>query len=73
MRGTDVTPEQIEAARAFLLLTNRSVRPPVDTDRVALSYADYVRMLAWYGAIRYEAGAKGIVALDKPAGTEREG
>lgn len=62
MRGTDCTPEQVEAASQFL--ADRGW--PKDIPLAALSRESIARMIAWYGALRYQAGRDGINSLEKP-------
>jgi hypothetical protein len=58
MRGTDVTTEQVEHARAFWLA--RSLNPAAIVNGVVYaSMDDIARMMAWYGALRFEAGRTG--------------
>jgi hypothetical protein len=60
MKGTDLTPAQLEAAGLFL---NRAakVAKPIDPDeRVSMKWSDMARMLAWYAAIRVRAVTTGV-------------
>lgn len=65
VKGSDLTAEQIEAASDFLSGANwKSGEPTRKTSRV-----DIVKLLAWYAAVRYQAGVHGIGTLDKPGRT----
>ncbi len=65
VKGSDLTAEQIEAASDFLSGANwKTDQPTRETSRV-----DIVRLLAWYAAVRYQAGVHGIGTLEKPART----
>lgn len=57
MKGTDVTGEQIEAARQFIV--GRGGRLASDEQMVALTAGELVRVVAWYGALRFKAGRDG--------------
>jgi len=62
IKGSDLTAEQIEAASNFLSGANwKSDEPTRKTSRV-----DIVKLLAWYAAVRYQAGVHGIGTLEKP-------
>jgi hypothetical protein len=65
MRGTDLTPEQLKAAEKFIMdRSGRAKRP----EMVMNKFDDLVRLVAWYGAIRFVAGRDGIGGtLEKPA------
>lgn len=66
MNGYDCTPEQIESASAFLHargLTADIERLRVEGRPLFMTRADIVRLLAWYGALRY------ISARDHVGGT----
>lgn len=74
MKGTDVTPEQMESANQFVLgcwCENRGPGEPkqiAPEQTISLPFGDLVRLVAWYAAIRYEAGEKGIGTRDIPGG-----
>jgi hypothetical protein len=65
MRGTDLTPEQIESAKQFAVAIS-GIQPPDDDRLISMTFGNFVRVVAWYGAMRYEAGQKGINSLEKP-------
>ncbi len=72
MRGIDVTPEQLESAKQFICDRNK---PPlslqIPDDRVVqLRFSELACLVAWYGAMRYMAGAAGINSLEKPGELE---
>ncbi len=55
MKGTDCTPEQLQAASDFLAVPGW----PEGTERAELERSDIVHLLAWYGALRFQAGRDG--------------
>ena len=60
MRGTELTAEQIESARDFVQGRLRGGSFPDDeTDVVSMEAGSLIRIMAWYGALRYQAGATG--------------
>lgn len=56
MKGTDCTPEQIANASDFMARIGKwpASRPVGQIDR-----EDVAVLLAWYGALRYQAGRDG--------------
>lgn len=67
MRGTEVTPKQFEAAQKFIMDRNHGQRSlPAEDESIHLEWGNFVRMVAWYGALRYQAGRDGINSLDDP-------
>lgn len=53
MKGTDVSPEELDHAREFLEYVSRVAWPAdSDGDNCILSRAELIRVVAWYGAIR---------------------
>jgi hypothetical protein len=70
MKGTELTQEQIQSAREFAVA--RQVKgfeagTIDDAHRVAIRFGDLARLVAWYGAMRYEAGRTGEGGtLEKP-------
>lgn len=72
MRGTEVTPAQMNSAREFLssrVRNTRHNRPESDAQVVSLTYGDLARLVAWYGALRYKAGADGTGGTLEAPGT----
>lgn len=71
MKGIDLTPEQIKSAQHFVLA--RQTIPmdvaPDDSQQIRIEFGQLVRVVAWYGAMRYEAGQKGINSLKNPGET----
>ena len=55
MKGCRCTPAQIASANAFLEIAKWA---PSD-ERANVRRADIVRLVAWYGALRYIAGQSG--------------
>jgi hypothetical protein len=62
MKGTDVTTEQLAAASAFL----EGRGWPEQMPAARMSREQAVRLVAWYGALRYKAGASGVASLECP-------
>jgi hypothetical protein len=63
IRGTDITPEQLESASQFLALLGwREGEPNRKTTR-----ADIARIVAWYGALRFQSGFLQNGSLEKPS------
>lgn len=63
MKGTDLTREQLDAAGKFFSdrITDDFGRPPIfDDDVIPITYGNLKRMIAWYGALRYESGRNGV-------------
>lgn len=58
MRGVDCTPGQLRAAELFVLQHSLTVLPK-NPRNVTLDFDDLVRLVAWYGALRFEAGRDG--------------
>ncbi len=54
MKGTDCTPGQLASADAFL-----SARGWPTGNRAVIARDDLVRLVAWYGALRYIAARDG--------------
>ena len=70
MRGRDCTPEQLDRASDFL--AKRGWQE--EAEKAIQLRADMVRLIAWYGALRYQAGEKGIATLKNPGvATEAKG
>jgi hypothetical protein len=59
MKGTDVTPEQLAHAEAFLRATAAPV--PVIGAKTMLDVEHLIRLLAWYGAIRRDERIRELV------------
>lgn len=62
MRGTEVTKEQMESASQFLADRGWPEGAPL----AQAKREQIVRLVAWYGACRYQAGAAGINSWDCP-------
>jgi hypothetical protein len=63
--GSKLSKEQIAAASDFLTLQGWNDKDPTSKVR----RKDIARLLAWYAAIRYQAGANGIGTLETPGRT----
>lgn len=60
MRGTDVTEEQMKSAREFAFARSVGLEEMPDDQRIImLPFGKMVRLMAWYGAMRYKAGRDG--------------
>lgn len=68
MRGTEINDRQMESACEFLALTAQQPLPAHDDDVVGIKFSTMVRLMAWYGAVRYQAGTQGIGRVDDPNG-----
>lgn len=56
MRGLDCTPAQLEAADRFISdHPLKGQRTPMN-QQVQMPYEQLVRLVAWYGALRYRSG-----------------
>jgi hypothetical protein len=66
MRGTDMTPEQLTAARNFIEGRVLLSAPPKPEAMITHRYEDLVRLVAWYGAVRYQGAQRGIGTLEAP-------
>ena len=68
MRGTDCTNAQLDAAHRFIATHPlRGAQLPLDQP-VTLAYGELVRIVAWYGALRYVAAREGNGGtLENPA------
>lgn len=65
MRGKDCTPEQLKSAEDFIMARASTVtkRPK----QVSMPFDDLVRLVAWYGALRFTAARDGVGGtLEKP-------
>jgi hypothetical protein len=74
MRGTEITEEQMYAAEKFILLcrTDGNTRTPTPEESVSMPWANLIRIVAWYGAIRAKAVADGN-SFDEPGETYKTG
>jgi hypothetical protein len=63
VRGTELTQQQIESAELFVRDRQCEGRKPQKDERISIRFDDLVRIVAWYGALRYKAGR------DKDGGT----
>jgi hypothetical protein len=68
MKGTDLTSAQIHAAEQFIFDRAKGAPKPAN-GMVYLTWDSFVRILAWYGAMRYQAGRDGINSLENPGHT----
>ena len=66
VKGTDITQEQLDSAEHFVRDRQATGPKPQTDQRVSLCFDELVRLVAWYGALRYEAGRNGIASLEKP-------
>lgn len=68
MRGTDLTEWQLEAAKKFLMDQSNIEESASLDQQITMTFADLIRVVAWYGQIRAEGVARGIPA-DTPGHT----
>lgn len=68
MKGTDLTQAQIDAAERFILArrATSNLQHPKGDEEILQRWSDFIRIVAWYGAIRYKAGSEGLSSLDNP-------
>jgi hypothetical protein len=60
MKGTELTDAQLDAAETFIL--ERETRPCAKRDPstlVEVEWKNLVRLVAWYGAIRFSSALSG--------------
>ncbi len=62
IKASDLTEDQLESARDFLTGNDW----PENEDSRTISRAEVAKLIAWYGALRFLAGANGIGSLEKP-------
>ena len=72
MKGIEINDDQMESACEFLTLIAEQPFPKHDDDLVKIRFSTMVRLIAWYGAIRYKAAQDGIGRIDKPNGCEEK-
>lgn len=63
--GSKLTRDQIDAAKKFLT----TIGWPESEAKRTVSREDIAKAIAWYGAIRFQAGAHGIGSLEHPSNT----
>jgi hypothetical protein len=61
-RGTDLSPDQLSHASNFLALVGWKENENSRTTR----RIDIVRLIAWYGSLRYQAGCIGNGSFEEP-------
>jgi hypothetical protein len=74
MKGTDVTPEQLQSAREFIAarrIGSEMGQILGDDQLLSVRFGDVARLLAWYGALRFLAGKSGMGgSLESPGPME---
>lgn len=70
MKGTDLTQEQLDSAAHFLRSRMRGSRIPRLDSEVKMPFSDLVAIVAWYGALRYISGERGVDSLENPRSFE---
>ena len=63
VRNTDLTQEQLESASQFLAVLGWKENTP--SQKVKRS--DIARLVAWYGALRFQSGFYRTTSLEKPS------
>src|SRR5437016_3363699 len=63
IRSTDLTQEQLESAAQFLALLGWKDDEPFRKAK----RSDIARVIAWYGALRFQAGFYRTTSLEKPS------
>ena len=66
MKGVDVTPAQIKAAERFLEQLHVGDIERMRSRDVQMPFEQFVRLLAWYGAIRALGVEMGISTSSEP-------
>ncbi len=69
MKGDGLTQAQLDRAREFVsgrLVFKRDIEDDKD---VTVRFGDLVRLVAWYGALRFISGMNGIGTTESPAQT----
>lgn len=66
MRGTELTPAQIKAAELFILERQCAGPVPDAETTISLPFEKMVRLVAWYGALRYRSAQRGQGSLEEP-------
>jgi hypothetical protein len=66
MRGTDVNPEQMEAAERFIAEHVTHGDPLPEDQPVTVKWGELVRLVAWYGALRAIGIQKGVSTVEHP-------
>jgi hypothetical protein len=67
MKGMDLTPEQLAAAEDFLNVLHHGEVASLRGHDVSMPFEQLVRLIAWYGAVRAMAVARGA-SVQKPEG-----
>ncbi len=62
IKASDLTEDQLESARDFLTGNDW----PEDEGSRTISRSEVAKLIAWYGALRFLAGADGVGSLEKP-------
>lgn len=68
MKRSDITPDQLQEARRFLMLAFKSPQYPAQDERLTVKWGDLAMLLAWYGALRIQ----GASVEDQGHGPDRE-
>jgi hypothetical protein len=62
IKASDLTHDQLASARDFLTGNDW----PESENKRTVPREEVARLIAWYGALRFRAGADGIGTLEKP-------
>jgi len=62
IKASDLTEDQLESARDFLTGNDWPQTEGIRT----VTREEMAKLIAWYGALRFRAGADGIGTLEKP-------
>jgi hypothetical protein len=66
MRGTDVTQAQFDEAEHFLTAFVLQRHAPKPGQNISIEWQKFVRVVAWYGAIRADGIARAGATVDGP-------
>lgn len=69
MKGVDVSEDQLRRAGIFYAFV---VKDRAAEDPITMARADFLRMLAWYGAIKADGARKGAAKEPRTVARVRE-
>lgn len=71
MKGTDCTQAQMIEARHFVENVALASPRELPDEPIMIKPDDLVRLIAWYGAVRFKAALNGVGTLENPGRVER--
>lgn len=66
LRGTEVNQDQVESAQHFLCEFVLHQEPLEPEQTIVVKWSEFVRVLAWYGALRAVGVLNGTGTVEKP-------